>query len=462
MRVGDLERASGLTRDIIHHYVRVGLIPAPEKSNATVSWFDERHLEALRRVRAMKARGLSLAEIKRLLDAPFEPMGIGDLDAASSLLSSRERPSVAREALTPEALALVDAMGFAHDAPLTSSLVDALTRLSRSLAVDVAAGLLARSADAVERSADASMRALVSAVTRRGATLTSARDTADALGDALSSWRAMRERARIEGLAREVSTAAREARRAPWLSPAGSFTEGAALRLVVLDRAIEAAPDDLALHRERLRLTLATAPSSRAGSAAREALSRGLEDPWISLALGVSALDSDACEEAVAHFERARAARPSWSLAEAFAATARLYGAARAGDGVLSAGAAIAGLEREHDDLDDALDERLRARLVAAQTLLALPPAFAREHGVIAMLRAAVDEAAAVPVDDLSRGTGALARVEGNALLSLGDALTRVADDASAREAWSQSVPFGGRIAFAARARLRSATKRGA
>ncbi len=315
--MGALEREAGLTRDVIHHYVKLGLIPAPEKSNATVSWYDERHLAALKRVRAMKARGLSLGEIKRFLDGPSDAMGLADLDAAASLLASTERPTVARAALSAECVALVDAMGFTEAPRVTAALAEALSRLARCAPAEAVRASLAACSDAVERTAEAVHRARVAALTSGDDPVTSALEASAAMGAALDAWRAQREHTRTEATLRDLSDAARNARRSQWLSPSPAATEGASLRVVVLDRAIEAAPHDPAPHAERARLLLGASSSRRAGDAARASRSLGVEGPWITLALGVAALDRDACDEAARRFEEALAARPSWGLAEA-------------------------------------------------------------------------------------------------------------------------------------------------
>lgn len=457
MRVGALEREAGLTRDVIHHYVKLGLIPAPEKSNATVSWYDERHLAALKRVRAMKARGLSLAEIKRFLDVPSDAMGLADLDAAATLLAAPGRPTVARETLPAGCDALLDAIGLTATSHLSAPLADALSRLVRAAPAEVVCTSLAACADAIERATEAVHRASLAALTTADDPVTASREASSAMGAALDAWRAQREHGRTDATLRELTEAARTARRSPWLSPAPAVTEGASLRLVVLDRAIEATPGDASLHVERVRLLLGASSSRRAGEAARTSQSLGIHDPWMTLALGVAALDRDACDEATRHFEASLTARPKWGLAEVFLGAAKLYGAARAGDGLIAVMPAIGLVDRAAPHGDDRLAERLRTRLVAAQTRLALPPVFDRRGAVIATLREVLDEARGVPLDDLTRGTGELARIEGNAWLTLGDARALEGDRQEAADAWQRALNAGGRIAYAARARLRGA-----
>jgi len=56
MRVGDLAREAGVSRETIHFYLREELLPPAETVNARVSYFDESHLV---RLRVIKERGRS-------------------------------------------------------------------------------------------------------------------------------------------------------------------------------------------------------------------------------------------------------------------------------------------------------------------------------------------------------------------------------------------------------------------
>ena len=70
LRIGAVEERTGLTRDTIHYYVREGLVHAPEKTGATVAWYDQRHVAKLRAIRALRTAGLPVAAVKRLLEDP--------------------------------------------------------------------------------------------------------------------------------------------------------------------------------------------------------------------------------------------------------------------------------------------------------------------------------------------------------------------------------------------------------
>lgn len=65
LKMGDLERLTGVPRSTIQHYVRLGLIPAPRKVGPRLFLFDAKHVDALQRVRRLRAeQKLSLADIR--------------------------------------------------------------------------------------------------------------------------------------------------------------------------------------------------------------------------------------------------------------------------------------------------------------------------------------------------------------------------------------------------------------
>jgi DNA-binding transcriptional MerR regulator len=64
----ELARQAGVRVDTIRFYQGRGLLPAPAR-RGRVAIYEEGHLERLRRIRAWQREGLSLAVIKRLLEA---------------------------------------------------------------------------------------------------------------------------------------------------------------------------------------------------------------------------------------------------------------------------------------------------------------------------------------------------------------------------------------------------------
>jgi DNA-binding transcriptional MerR regulator len=98
MRMAELARASGVSRETIHFYLREGLLHRPDKRGRTLAWYDETHLERLRLIRRLREeKYLPLDVIRRMIDAgaPHER----DVEALADVL--RIAPSLGREAPGP-------------------------------------------------------------------------------------------------------------------------------------------------------------------------------------------------------------------------------------------------------------------------------------------------------------------------------------------------------------------------
>lgn len=67
LRIDDLAQRSGIASGTIRFYQREGLIPPPAREGR-VAWYSDEHLDRLRRVRELQARGLPLALIRDLLE----------------------------------------------------------------------------------------------------------------------------------------------------------------------------------------------------------------------------------------------------------------------------------------------------------------------------------------------------------------------------------------------------------
>jgi len=99
LKIGDLERLSGVSRSSIQHYVRLGLVPPPRKLGPKLFLFDTQHVEALEAVRRMRAeQRLPLSAIRARLRAgaaarppaaPPRPRRDAILDAATRLFAER-------------------------------------------------------------------------------------------------------------------------------------------------------------------------------------------------------------------------------------------------------------------------------------------------------------------------------------------------------------------------------------
>jgi DNA-binding transcriptional MerR regulator len=68
LRIGELAREAGVTRETIHFYLREGLLPPAQKVNARVSYFDEVHLSRLRVIKAFQQAHIPLARIREQLE----------------------------------------------------------------------------------------------------------------------------------------------------------------------------------------------------------------------------------------------------------------------------------------------------------------------------------------------------------------------------------------------------------
>jgi DNA-binding transcriptional MerR regulator len=93
MRVGELAQEAGVRRETIHFYLREGLLPEPEKVNARVAYFGERHLARLRLIKALQGAHLPLAMIRRHLEGTRSLAEMSRLE--ERLLSERGEQVVA-------------------------------------------------------------------------------------------------------------------------------------------------------------------------------------------------------------------------------------------------------------------------------------------------------------------------------------------------------------------------------
>lgn len=71
-RIEDLARAAGVAVDTIRFYQGQGLIEAPRRAGR-VTWYQELHLERIRRIRELQQRGFTLTVIRRFLQGELEP-----------------------------------------------------------------------------------------------------------------------------------------------------------------------------------------------------------------------------------------------------------------------------------------------------------------------------------------------------------------------------------------------------
>lgn len=66
-RIGELAAATGMTVRTLHHYEQAGLLPAAGRTSGDHRLYDEAGVERLYRIRAFRALGMSLEEIRKAL-----------------------------------------------------------------------------------------------------------------------------------------------------------------------------------------------------------------------------------------------------------------------------------------------------------------------------------------------------------------------------------------------------------
>jgi DNA-binding transcriptional MerR regulator len=69
LRIGEIARLLGVTPKTVRHYHKLGLIPEPKRSEADYRLYTPQDLFHLRRIRRLQSIGLSLQQIKFILDA---------------------------------------------------------------------------------------------------------------------------------------------------------------------------------------------------------------------------------------------------------------------------------------------------------------------------------------------------------------------------------------------------------
>ncbi len=463
LKIGALEREAGVTRDAIHHYVRLGLLPRPEKTGATVAYYDDRHVERLRRIRALRAHGLSLPLIGRLLEAGGDRASPKDLEAVGRLLAPGDRSEAAPvEPPSEAAHGLAMDLGFPvgaviADARLVAALetVVTLPAVGRALAAE-SAGVLVAHARGVATAERRLAGAWLAQADDGPAAVATLREVKAALRELSVAVRDHLQRAETERGFQEIVEAAERATRARWLPAGSSAGAGGVALLATLDARV-ARGDDPAAHHARVRLLYGVGPARRLGEATKAARSEGVDGPWVALGAGVARLDAGDLAGAREEFSLALGHRPGWALAVVYNAASTLLSAGR-GEGALvnDALAAVRSLDGAWPTTTEPAVDRMWTLLVKAQTLLGLPGVLGRADAARAICEDLVVAATGIRADDPTRSTGELARLEGNAWLSLAAARRATGDPAGERAALARAAAMAGPVAHAARARLRA------
>jgi len=91
MKIADLERVTGVRRSTIHHYLNVGLLPAPRVEGPKLHLFGSDHLARLEEIRRLRAGGWALARIREHLARRAADSGAARVHEASEVDGTKSR-----------------------------------------------------------------------------------------------------------------------------------------------------------------------------------------------------------------------------------------------------------------------------------------------------------------------------------------------------------------------------------
>ena len=94
LKVGELAALANLTVRTLHHYDSIGLLRPSARSDAGYRLYDRDDVARLHRIQALRAFGLSLADIALTLDSPAgSPLAIVDrqLEALETRMAEARR-----------------------------------------------------------------------------------------------------------------------------------------------------------------------------------------------------------------------------------------------------------------------------------------------------------------------------------------------------------------------------------
>jgi DNA-binding transcriptional MerR regulator len=139
MKVSELSDRSGLPVQTIKYYIREGLLPKGAATAATRAEYDDRHLDRLRLIRALREIGdLSIASVKRVVGAVDDgKVGLHDLlgkaQYALGPVAERHPEDAGWRAARADVDAIVAELGWRvrPDAPTRDLLTQAFVALRR-------------------------------------------------------------------------------------------------------------------------------------------------------------------------------------------------------------------------------------------------------------------------------------------------------------------------------------------
>ena len=87
MRIGELARRAGVTQRTVRHYESIGLMPPGEREGTGQHYYTEESLERLRKIDQLKKLGLSLDEMREVVQLYFiDPSGVQSKRKALAIL----------------------------------------------------------------------------------------------------------------------------------------------------------------------------------------------------------------------------------------------------------------------------------------------------------------------------------------------------------------------------------------
>ena len=97
MQIGELANRAGVSHRTIHYYERLGLLKPAEREGAGYRYYDELSLRRLEKIAALKRLGLSLDEIRDVIDLYFEDAtGVRGKERALEILRQHLRETDSR------------------------------------------------------------------------------------------------------------------------------------------------------------------------------------------------------------------------------------------------------------------------------------------------------------------------------------------------------------------------------
>ncbi|GAA3011572.1 MerR family transcriptional regulator [Kitasatospora sp. NPDC006786] len=137
MKISDLSRQSGTPVATIKYYVREGLLPPGRPLGATLTLYGDEHVQRLRLIRALTARGgLSIAatrDVLAALDEPLDPLArLGVVHyALPTPVDAAETEAVDQQAHRVDELLAAMGWNVSEDSPHRRALAASLMDLDR-------------------------------------------------------------------------------------------------------------------------------------------------------------------------------------------------------------------------------------------------------------------------------------------------------------------------------------------